>query len=92
MYIEFINSNKYVRTLCIALLLVVSLVFVAVQTLAEQEERNGIERSRIIVGGFSQGGAVALYSSFALAQGSFGGVLALSSWLPLHTQFPAVCI
>lgn len=60
------------------------------QLFVTQEEKNGIPRDRIIVGGFSQGGAVALYSSFATVNPSFAGLLALSAWLPLHYQFPSV--
>lgn len=61
-----------------------------VQQLIAQEEKIGISRSRIIIGGFSQGGAVALYSAFALSQNPLGGVLALSTWLPVHYKFPDV--
>ncbi|ESO11676.1 hypothetical protein HELRODRAFT_154397 [Helobdella robusta] len=61
-----------------------------VQSHIAAEEALGIPRSRIIIGGFSQGGAVALYSAFARAQQNLGGVLALSTWLPMHRSFPAV--
>ena len=42
-----------------------------------------------VPGGFSQGGALALYTALT-SQKQLAGVLALSSWLPLHTTFPAV--
>ena len=62
------------------------------QQLIAQEEKLGIPRERIIVGGFSQGGAVALYSAFALAQSPLAGIIVLSTWLPLHYKFPDVCV
>ena len=62
----------------------------SVQNLISEEEGAGISRNRIIVGGFSQGGAVALYSAFAVAQAPLGGILGLSTWLPLHKSFPQV--
>jgi predicted esterase len=62
----------------------------AVQSYIAEEEKLGVDRSRIIVGGFSQGGAVALYSAFSKPQKSLGGVVALSTWLPLYQTFPAV--
>ena len=55
-----------------------------------EEEKAGIARNRIMVGGFSQGGAVALYSALAVVQPPLGGLLGLSTWLPLHKSFPQV--
>jgi len=62
-----------------------------VQSLIADEEKKGIDRSRIVVGGFSQGGAVALYSAFTVPQKPVAGIVTLSTWLPLHKTFPAVC-
>lgn len=59
------------------------------QSLVAHEEKIGINRNRIIVGGFSQGGAIALYSSFVSSSQPFAGIVALSTWLPLHYQFPS---
>ena len=42
----------------------------------------------IVIGGFSQGGATALYTALTCDH-TFGAVLALSTWLPVHNQFPA---
>ena len=56
--------------------------------LVEAEIKDGIPPERIIIGGFSQGGATALYTALTCDY-TFGGVLALSTWLPLHNQFPA---
>ncbi|KAH8418720.1 hypothetical protein KR222_002806 [Zaprionus bogoriensis] len=53
-----------------------------------KEVSAGIPANRIVLGGFSQGGALALYSTLTFDQ-SLAGVVALSCWLPLHKQFPA---
>jgi len=42
-----------------------------------------------MLGGFSQGGALALYSCFTYDK-PLAGVVALSAWLPLHKQLPGV--
>ena len=67
-------------------------VYDSVQSLIAEEEKLGISRNRIVIGGFSQGGAVALYSAIALNKNSppLGGILAFSTWMPLHQQIPAV--
>ncbi|XP_072018074.1 acyl-protein thioesterase 1-like [Amphiura filiformis] len=52
-----------------------------------QEEQNGIPASRIVLAGFSQGGAVALYTALTLEK-KVAGVIGLSTWLPLHHKFP----
>ena len=62
----------------------------AVQKCISDEESKGVPRSRIVIGGFSQGGAVALYSALAHQQTPLAGVIGLSCWLPLHSQFPQV--
>lgn len=59
-----------------------------VQTLIQNEIQAGIPADRIVVGGFSQGGALALYSALTFPQ-RLGGVVALSCWLPLRKSFPA---
>ena len=41
------------------------------------------------LGGFSQGGALALYTALTMEK-PLAGILALSSWLPLHNSFPEV--
>ncbi len=50
--------------------------------LVAEQEAAGIARERIIVAGFSQGGAIALFSSLTDAT-PVAGVLALSTYLPL---------
>ena len=61
----------------------------SVQNLVEAEEKNGIPANRIMLGGFSQGGAVALYSALTSSK-NMAGIIALSTWLPLHKSFPGV--
>ncbi|GIY58089.1 acyl-protein thioesterase 2 [Caerostris extrusa] len=57
----------------------------------EEEEKRGIPSSRIVLGGFSQGGALALYSAL-LCPKPLAGVIALSCWLPLYKQFPYAAV
>lgn len=59
--------------------------------LIEKEESEGIPSNKVVIGGFSQGGAVALYTAFTLSK-PLAGVIALSSWMPLNKQFPGVSI
>lgn len=54
----------------------------AVEALINQEIEAGISASRIILAGFSQGGAVSLYSACRYNK-PLAGVLALSTYLPL---------
>uniref|UniRef100_A0A8D1BJ04 Acyl-protein thioesterase 1 n=1 Tax=Sus scrofa TaxID=9823 RepID=A0A8D1BJ04_PIG len=58
-----------------------------VKSLIEQEVKNGIPSNRIILGGFSQGGALSLYTALTTHQ-KLAGVTALSCWLPLRSSFP----
>ncbi|XP_019290789.1 acyl-protein thioesterase 1 isoform X1 [Panthera pardus] len=58
-----------------------------VKALIEQEMKNGIPSNRIILGGFSQGGALSLYTALTTQQ-KLAGVTALSCWLPLRASFP----
>nr|XP_002126236.1 acyl-protein thioesterase 1-like [Ciona intestinalis] len=51
----------------------------------EMDEHN-IPSNRIMLGGFSMGGALALYTALTHPQ-QLGGVIALSSYLPLHKAF-----
>jgi lysophospholipase-2 len=53
------------------------------------QEKQGIPHDRIILGGFSQGGALALYAGLTYPK-KLAGIVALSCWLPLHRQVPAL--
>ena len=61
---------------------------VGVHGMINSEIKSGIPASRIILGGFSQGGALALYSALTYPE-PLAGVIGLSCWMPLHKQFPA---
>ncbi|CAG2059956.1 unnamed protein product [Timema podura] len=62
-----------------------------VHSMIEQEVKAGIPSNRIVIGGFSQGGALALYSALMYSK-PLAGVVALSCWLPLHKNFPAAAL
>lgn len=60
-----------------------------VHSLIKKEMKEGIPSERIVLGGFSQGGALALHSALTFPQ-KLAGVVALSCWLPLHKAFSPV--
>lgn len=57
-----------------------------VENLIENELTRGIQAHRIVLAGFSQGGAIALYTAFR-HQERLAGVLALSTYMPLASSF-----
>ncbi|KAM9340090.1 acyl-protein thioesterase 2 [Symphorus nematophorus] len=59
-----------------------------IKAIIEHEVKNGIPPHRIMLGGFSQGGALSLYTALT-CQHQLAGVVALSCWLPLHKSFPS---
>lgn len=65
----------------------IKLATVNIHSLIQSEISSGIPAERIIVGGFSQGGALALHSGLTFSN-PIGGIVALSCWLPLHKSFP----
>lgn len=58
-----------------------------VKVLLKQEIDRGIESERIILAGFSQGGAIALHTGLQLEQPLLG-ILALSTYIPLPQKIP----
>ncbi|GFS25278.1 acyl-protein thioesterase 2 [Elysia marginata] len=56
------------------------------QDLIAKEVSEGIPPERIMIGGFSQGGSLALYTALG-TDIKVAGLLVLSSWMPLHKQF-----
>lgn len=60
----------------------------AVTELIDREVERGIAAERIVVAGFSQGGAIALHTALREPR-SLGGVLALSTYLPLAATLAA---
>ena len=61
----------------------------AVDSLIQAEVDAGIPENKIFLGGFSQGGAVALYSGLT-SKRRLGGVIGLSTWIPLNHKVPQV--
>ena len=58
----------------------------AIDRLVEQETAGGIAADRIVLAGFSQGGAIALQAGLRYPQ-KLAGVMALSTYLPLAESF-----
>lgn len=56
--------------------------------LVEREQQRGIASDRILLAGFSQGGAVALHTALRY-DAPLAGVLVLSAYLPLHERLDA---
>ena len=61
---------------------------IRVNKLIQYELDKGILPNNIVIGGFSQGGALALHVSLRSTY-KLGGCIALSTWLPLHKEYPA---
>jgi phospholipase/carboxylesterase len=55
------------------------------QLIAREQER-GIAANKIVVAGFSQGGAIALHAGLRSGQ-TLGGIMALSTYLPIKSAF-----
>jgi phospholipase/carboxylesterase len=60
----------------------------AVERLIARERDRGMESSRIVLAGFSQGGAIALQAGLRHAS-RLGGIVVLSSYLPLEDSLEA---
>ncbi len=56
--------------------------------LIEREQQRGMEPRRVVVAGFSQGGAIALHAALRYPQ-RLAGLMALSTYLPLQSVFEA---
>lgn len=59
-----------------------------INKLIEEEINRGIPSERIIIAGFSQGGAIALYTALRYPQ-KLGGILALSTYMPIKAKLSA---
>jgi phospholipase/carboxylesterase len=59
---------------------------VMLESLIERERDRGIDCSRIVLAGFSQGGAIAMHVALRSA-GRLAGLMALSTYLPLPEVF-----
>ncbi len=58
-----------------------------IELLIQAEISRGISSERIVLAGFSQGGAIALHTALRFPL-RLGGVMALSTYLPLHARLP----
>lgn len=58
----------------------------AIERLIQRETERGIPSERIVLAGFSQGGAIALQTGLRHAE-KLAGILALSTYLPLKSTF-----
>lgn len=56
-----------------------------IESLINKEVTRGIPANRVVLAGFSQGGAIALHTALRQEQ-ALAGVLALSTYLPLHAS------
>jgi phospholipase/carboxylesterase len=54
-----------------------------IEVLVAQEKSRGIASERTVIAGFSQGGAIALHTALRHRE-KLGGIIALSTYLPLH--------
>lgn len=61
----------------------------SIDSLIQAEVDAGVPENRIILGGFSQGGAVAILGGLTTKR-KLGGVIALSTWLPLNHKIKEV--
>jgi phospholipase/carboxylesterase len=59
-----------------------------INALIQKEINRGIPANRIVLAGFSQGGAIALYTALRYTV-KLAGILALSTYLPLKTKLAA---
>lgn len=59
-----------------------------INTIIQQEIDKGVDPKRIVIAGFSQGGALALHTALRSPH-ALGGCVALSTWLPLRDAYPA---
>ena len=56
--------------------------------LIQRERDRGIEPGQIVIAGFSQGGAIAMHSALRYPE-RLGGLMALSTYMPLQSTFRA---
>lgn len=61
----------------------------AVDALIQTEVDAGIPENQIVVGGFSQGGAVAVLTALVTKR-RLAGVAGMSTWIPLNHKVPQV--
>lgn len=62
----------------------------ALMGLIEQQIETGIAAENIVIAGFSQGGVIALNTAMRY-HSKLAGVMALSTYLPMHDVYPEMC-
>ncbi len=62
--------------------------YAALQTLVRRENERGVPSERIVLAGFSQGGAMALFGGTRLAE-RIAGIIGLSCYMPIAAAFPS---
>eukprot|EP00276_Gloeochaete_wittrockiana_P010990 CAMPEP_0184656196 /NCGR_PEP_ID=MMETSP0308-20130426/15947_1 /TAXON_ID=38269 /ORGANISM="Gloeochaete witrockiana, Strain SAG 46.84" /LENGTH=222 /DNA_ID=CAMNT_0027093197 /DNA_START=143 /DNA_END=811 /DNA_ORIENTATION=- len=62
-----------------------------ISSMIEAEVKAGVPANRIVVGGFSQGGVISLYTAL-MGPNAIAGVVALSCWLPLAEKIKKVSL
>lgn len=62
----------------------------SVQQLIDNEIAKGVKPTQIILAGFSQGGVIAIHAGLRYPQ-SLGGIIALSTFIPLSKQLKQLC-
>lgn len=60
----------------------------ALTQMIQKQMADGVDSKRILLAGFSQGGAMALYTGLR-CEHSLGGIIVLSAYLPLASSFSA---
>ena len=63
----------------------------AIHNIIQGEIASGIPSSKIVVGGFSQGCAMAIYTTLT-NKNDMGGLLAMSGFFALRNEFPAAAV
>lgn len=58
-----------------------------IKIIEEEMSKHNIPAERILLGGFSQGGALSLHTGLRYSK-PLAGILAFSCWLPLHKDYP----
>jgi phospholipase/carboxylesterase len=56
-----------------------------IEQLIDREKKRGLPTNRIVLAGFSQGGAIALFAGLRFGE-SLGGIMALSTYAPLKDR------
>lgn len=64
-------------------------MLIVMQIIREEVERNKIPTNRIVIGGFSQGCVLGLLTALT-SEYRFGGIVALSGYMPLYDRIMTI--